>query len=135
MEPDAGEAPETLLAVVGAHRTGQPLHPALAALGAVCRGTARTAPAYRLYDLGDRPGLVRDPEGVSIEVELHRVGPDALGRLLLAMAPPLGLGTVELADGRRVSGFLCESYAAATAPDITAHGSWPAYLAARGPGT
>ncbi|WP_214104993.1 allophanate hydrolase [Acrocarpospora catenulata] len=130
---DAGATPYRLergllLAVVGAHRTGQPLHPELAARGAVSAGVARTAPVYRMYDLGDRPGLVRDPGGDTIEVELHRVTPEALGRLLVTIAPPLGLGTVELSDGRRVQGFLCEPYAIPAATEITAYGSWPEYL-------
>ncbi|MCT9930879.1 allophanate hydrolase [Planotetraspora sp. A-T 1434] len=133
-DPERGSerapADEVLLAVVGAHRTGQPLHPELAALGAVGRGLASTASAYRLYDLGDRPGLIRDQDGGVIEVELHRVTHEALGRLLVTIPPPLGLGTVELSDGRLVTGFLCEPHALPGAEDITSYGSWPAYLAA-----
>jgi hypothetical protein len=37
---------------------------------------------------------------------------------------------VALADGRTVVGFGCEPLAVLGAPDITHHGSWPAYLAA-----
>jgi allophanate hydrolase len=40
----------------------------------------------------------------------------------------LGLGTVTLADGSAVKGFLCESHASAGARDITALGGWRAYL-------
>ncbi|ETK33730.1 allophanate hydrolase [Microbispora sp. ATCC PTA-5024] len=128
---EAGTGGRVLLAVVGAHRTGQPLHPHLAALGAACAGVTRTAPVYRMYDLGDRPGLVREAGGGAVEVELHELAPAALGELLVSIPAPLGLGTLELADGRRVHGFLCESYAVASARDITAYASWPAYLAAR----
>ncbi|MFC7385356.1 allophanate hydrolase [Sphaerisporangium rhizosphaerae] len=122
-----------VLAVVGAHRLGQPLHGRLAALGAAGLGTAMTAPLYRLYALDGgepaRPGLVRRPgAGVAVEVELYELGTQALGTLLADTAPPLTLGTVDLADGRRVLGFLCEAYAAESAKDISAHGSWPAYL-------
>ena len=46
------------------------------------------------------------------------------------MAPPLGIGSVELADGRWVKGFICETHGLADAADITAHGGWRAYLAA-----
>ncbi|MEU8196684.1 allophanate hydrolase [Microbispora amethystogenes] len=125
--PAGGTVP---LAVVGAHRVGQPLHPHLVALGARFAAVARTAPCYRLYDLGDRPGLVREEGGSSVEVELHEIEPAALGELLVTIPAPLGLGTVELSDGRRVRGFLCEAYAVGSARDITGLGSWPAYLAA-----
>ncbi|NAS24978.1 allophanate hydrolase [Herbidospora sp. NEAU-GS84] len=121
----------TPLAVVGAHRTGHPLHPELVALGATSAGVARTAAAYRLYDLGDRPGMVRTPDGASIEVELFHLGTAELGELLTKIAPPLGLGSVELDDGSLVTGFLCEAHAAAGAADITGYGSWPAYVNAR----
>jgi len=36
---------------------------------------------------------------------------------------------VELADGRRVHGFLCEPHALIGATDVTAHGGWRAWLA------
>jgi allophanate hydrolase len=51
-----------------------------------------------------------------------------LGTLLTHIQPPLGLGSLALADGRSVCGFLCEAYIAKTAQDITEFGSWPAYL-------
>ncbi|ROO88293.1 allophanate hydrolase [Actinocorallia herbida] len=133
-EAVAGAEPDgPLLAVVGAHRAGQPLHGRLTALGARPRGTARTAPVYRLFALpgGDvpRPGLVRTGDGgTDVEVELYTLSAAALGHLLTETAPPLGLGTVDLADGRSVHGFLCEAYATGGAPDISGHGSWPAYL-------
>ncbi|GAB1824094.1 allophanate hydrolase [Herbidospora sp. RD11066] len=120
-----------LLAVVGAHRTGHPLHPELLALGATSAGIAHTARAYRLFDLGDRPGLVRHDDGESIEVELHYVATERLGELLVGIAPPLGLGSVELDDGTRVTGFLCESHAVTGARDITGYGSWPDYVSNR----
>ncbi|MFC4531296.1 allophanate hydrolase [Sphaerisporangium dianthi] len=131
----AGRPGREVLAVVGAHRLGQPLHGRLAALGAAALGTAMTAPLYRLYALDGgepaRPGLVRRPDGgVPVEVELYDLDREALGTLLAETGPPLGLGSVDLADGRRVLGFLCEAYAAEPAKDISAHGSWPAYLLA-----
>jgi allophanate hydrolase len=52
------------------------------------------------------------------------------GSFTAGIPAPLGIGKVELEDGSRVSGFLCESYAAADARDISALGSWRAYLAA-----
>ncbi|GAA3827057.1 allophanate hydrolase [Sphaerisporangium flaviroseum] len=128
-----------VLAVVGAHRSGQPLHGQLTSLGATGLGTALTAPIYRLYALDGgeppRPGLVRsNGGGVSVEVELYGLGPSALGTLLTQVTPPLSLGTVRLADGRTVHGFLCESYATEGAADISHHGSWPNYLLSPGRG-
>jgi allophanate hydrolase len=40
----------------------------------------------------------------------------------------MALGSVELADGTRVPGFLCEPAALTDAEDITAYGGWRAYL-------
>jgi allophanate hydrolase len=47
-----------------------------------------------------------------------------------AFPRPLGIGTLELADGRAVKGFICEPWALAHAVDITSFGGWRAYLAA-----
>ncbi|SNS60466.1 allophanate hydrolase [Streptosporangium subroseum] len=134
----AGHVPDTqpVLAVVGAHRSGQPLHGELTALGATGLGTALTAPLYRLYALNGgevaRPGLVRVATGgVPVEVELYGLSPSALGALLTRIAPPLSLGTVQLDGGRTAHGFLCEAYAADEATDISRHGSWPDYLLSR----
>jgi allophanate hydrolase len=131
-EPDPGAA-TALLAVVGAHRTGQPLNSELVELGGRYRQTTTTAAAYRFFALGGdgpaRPGLLKDPEaGVPIEVELYELPVGALGQLLVSVPEPLGLGTIELIDGRRVVGFVCERYATSSARDISGFGSWPAFL-------
>ena len=42
---------------------------------------------------------------------------------------PLSLGTVQLADGSAVHGFLCEPVALQGARDISASGGWRAHLA------
>jgi allophanate hydrolase len=125
-----------LLAVVGAHRTGQALHPQLVAAGGVYRETSWTADSYRLYALPApgvaRPGLIKTTSGgAAVEVELHTIPVGGLGELLVQIPAPLALGRVELADGRQVTGFVCEGYAAATGNDITEFGSWPHYLANR----
>jgi allophanate hydrolase len=41
---------------------------------------------------------------------------------------PLCIGSVELADGSRVLGFLCESAATQGQPEISSLGGWRAYL-------
>jgi allophanate hydrolase len=55
-----------------------------------------------------------------------------VGSFLALIPAPLGLGSLELEDGSTVHGFLCEAHALAGARDITAHGGWRAWLAARG---
>jgi allophanate hydrolase len=122
------------LAVVGAHLSGQPLNHQLTDLGATLEQRTTTAACYRLYDLdGTRPGMVRVPDaGAAIEVEVWQVATDRLGALLVQVPSPLTLGTVELASGRPVLGFLCERHATQDAVDVTHHGSWPRYLVSRG---
>lgn len=125
------------LAVVGAHLRGQPLNSQLVAAGAELVATTTTAPRYRLYALEGgpplRPGLERVPGcGRAIEVEVWAIDAAGLGAVVAAVAPPLGIGSVELVDGRWVKGFICETHGLADAPDITAHGGWRHYLASLG---
>ena len=120
--------------------SGLPLNDDLLALGATLSEPTRTAPDYRLYALPgtspSRPGLVRvgEGQGAAIEVEVWDLPSAKVGSLLSGIAAPLGIGTVLLADGRRVHGFLCEACAAAKADDITEFGGWRAYVAAQRPG-
>jgi allophanate hydrolase len=51
-----------------------------------------------------------------------------VGSFVALIPPPLGLGSVQLADGRHVHGFVCEAHALANATDITRFGGWRAYL-------
>ncbi|CAM5658527.1 allophanate hydrolase [Streptomyces canus] len=124
--------PETRLAVVGAHLTGQPLNPQLLALGARLDRTTTTAPVYRLHALRTtppKPGLVHVGEGgAAIEAEVWRLPAEGLGRLLTALPRPMTLGRVQLADGTEVPGFLCEPSALRDAEDITSYGGWRSYV-------
>ena len=133
--------PTTCLAVAGAHLRGEPLHPALLALGARFVRATRTAPVYRMIALPPldrpatppRPGLVRDADGgEALEVELYELPVAALGHLVVTVAPPLAIGTVLLAGGGAALGFVCEGYAAGSVPDISRFGGWRRYLAAAG---
>lgn len=122
------------LAVVGAHLRGQPLNHQLVDAGAELVATTRTSSRYRLYRLPGgpplRPALERvEGCGKAIEVEVWSIDPAGLGHVTAAVAPPLGIGSVELADGRWVKGFICETHGLADAPDITHHGAWRTYLA------
>jgi allophanate hydrolase len=124
------------VAVAGAHLRGQPLHPELQKTGARFVRACRTAPRYRFVALMDlappRPGLVRDAvRASSVRVEIYDLPTAGFGALVHSVAPPLAIGTVELADGEAVKGFLCESYAAARAHDITDFGGWVAFLESR----
>jgi len=126
-------APTVALAVVAAHRIGQPLHPELVALGATFDRVARTAPVYRLIALPG-PGVPRGgivaagAGGASVEVELHELPTTSLGDLLAALPAPLALGRIHLLDGE-VLGMVC-TVTPTGSVDISAWGSWPAYLAA-----
>ncbi|WP_430379006.1 allophanate hydrolase [Streptomyces sp. B1-3] len=124
--------PETRLAVVGAHLTGQPLNPQLLSLGARLDRSTTTAPVYRLHALRTappKPGLEHVGEGgAEIEVEIWRMPAAGLGRLLSTLPRPMALGRVKLADGTGVPGFLCEPSALTDAKDITSYGGWRPYL-------
>jgi allophanate hydrolase len=123
------------VAVFGAHMRGQPLNAQMLALGGVFSGECRTAPLYRCHLIGGqipRPGLVRSAHGgATITGEIWRLPPAGFGRLVNAVAPPLVIGTVELADGSRLKGYLCEEHGALGTTDITHFGSWRAFLASR----
>jgi len=53
----------------------------------------------------------------------------AFGSFVEEIPQPLGIGTLELADGRLVKGFICEPEAVATATHISEFGGWRAYIA------
>jgi allophanate hydrolase len=125
------------IVVCGAHMSGLPLNSQLTNLGAKLALKTRTAPHYRLHALTafnpPRPGLVRDSNhGSSIEVEVWDLPATQLGAFFANIPAPLSLGRVELTDGRRACGFLCEPHALDGAPDISALGGWRAWLATRG---
>jgi AGZA family xanthine/uracil permease-like MFS transporter len=112
---------------------GEPAHANLA--GATFLEEVRTAPAYRLYSIGDRyPAMVRtDAGGASIAAELYEVPDDVWPAIRDSEPPGLYRGPVELADGRLVEGMLGEPelVAAPEAVEITRHGGWRAYVASR----
>ncbi len=125
--PDALGPDETALFCIGAHMAGLPLNHQITSLGGRFLREATTDPEYRLFALGNRPGLVRATEGASIGGEVWALPTSAIGTLLAQVPPPLGFGTVRLTDGPCL-GFLAEAAAIADAPDITHLGSWRAWL-------
>ncbi|GJI90941.1 allophanate hydrolase [Duganella hordei] len=121
------------LAVVGAHLEGQPLNWQLLERGARKIESTRTSARYRLHALAGttppKPGLERVVEGgAAIAVELWELPLRNFGAVVAEVPAPLGIGSLELADGRWVKGFVCEPYALASARDITHFGGWRAYL-------
>ncbi|MBA4132010.1 MAG: allophanate hydrolase [Hyphomicrobium sp.] len=124
------------VAVVGAHLTGQPLNTQLIERNARLVRTTRTAPGYSFYALANttpaKPGLICDGKGSgNIELEIWEMDDAAFGSFVALIPPPLGIGSVKLADGSYVKGFLCESHALQGAEDITRHGGWRAWLASK----
>jgi allophanate hydrolase len=125
------------IAVVGAHLSGMPLNGQLTERGATRREVTTTAPRYRLFALPNttppKPGLQRvaggEPGGAAIAVEVWDLPMNQVGSFLALIPPPLGLGSLELASGQQVHGFICESHALAGARDVTAFGGWRAFVA------
>jgi allophanate hydrolase len=123
------------LAVVGAHLSGLPLNRQLIEKNARCVWTGTTAPRYRLYALPNttppKPGLLRVDQGgtgAAIALEVWALSAAAFGRFVADVPSPLCIGTIALANGESVKGFLCEPAALAGARDITSYGGWRAYL-------
>nr|WP_237288638.1 allophanate hydrolase [Variovorax sp. PAMC 28711] len=138
--PVFGAAPSleiVRVAVVGAHLSGMPLNGQLVERGATLLRETTTAPLYRLYALPGtvppKPGMVRVPagEGAALIVEVWEMPATAYGSFVALIPAPLGIGTLTLADGSSVQGFVCESIALAGAQDITRHGGWRHYIASR----
>lgn len=121
------------VAVCGAHLSGLPLNHQLTSRGGFLLEATRTAPQYKFYALPGgppfRPGLVRVNEGgTGIHVEVWALPLEHYGSFVAGIPAPLGIGSVILANGKTVQGFVCEAYALAGARDISAHGGWREYL-------
>ncbi|HTM44212.1 MAG TPA: allophanate hydrolase [Polyangiaceae bacterium] len=124
---------EIILAVAGAHLSGQPLNHQLTSRGARLVQTCKTSGEYRLYALNTvppKPGLVLSPgfAGAGIDVELWALTAEAFGSFVAEVPAPMTIGSVVLENGKTVKGFLCEPFALEGARDITHHGGWRAFL-------
>ena len=121
------------LAVVGAHLKDMPLHWQLTSREAKFVCATETAPSYRLYAMADstppKPALVYSEDGAAIAVEVYELDVAAFGSFTAEVPAPLAIGTVTLADGTSVKGFVAEPRATVGAEDITALGGWRAYIA------
>ena len=125
---------EIPVAVVGAHLSGMALNGELKALNGKLIEATRTAPDYRLYALKTtppKPGLLRVEagKGTSIELEIWSLSSSAFGKFVNAIPAPMAIGTIRLADGRSVKGFLVEPEVLGEARDITSYGGWRKFVA------
>jgi gamma-glutamylcyclotransferase (GGCT)/AIG2-like uncharacterized protein YtfP len=120
-----------VLAVNGTLMRGLELNGNLLRAGARFLREARTAPAYRLYSIGDvHPAMQRVAEGgVCVALELWELPAANVARVLREEPAGLCVGKVELEDGAQVLGVLGEAWLCARGRDITTHGGWRAYLA------
>jgi allophanate hydrolase len=121
--------------VVGAHLRGQPLNHQLVTVGGSFVAEVQTQNVYHLYALPTippKPGLLRvASDGTSIVGEVWRLPAAGFGAFVASLPEPMAIGSVQLADGSRVSGFLCEPAALTDASDISRFGGWRAYLGSR----
>ncbi|SMC51101.1 allophanate hydrolase [Novosphingobium sp. B1] len=128
-----GKMQTVKLAVVGAHLKDMPLHWQLTSRNATFVGAFETAPSYRLYAMAEsvppKPALVHSEQGAAIAVEVYEMGVAEFGSFVVEVPPPLAIGTVTLADGTSVKGFVSEPRALSGAEDITHLGGWRAYMA------
>jgi gamma-glutamylcyclotransferase (GGCT)/AIG2-like uncharacterized protein YtfP len=95
------------LFVYGTLKSGQRANHLLA--GGVCLGPATLPGGFALYDLGDHPGLIEDPDSKDvIEGELWEVPEQAIPILDEYEGYPsyFGKRIVSLSDGQRVQAYL-----------------------------
>ena len=126
---------EIAIAVVGAHLSGMALNGELTSInGRLLRATT-TAPDYNFYALNGttpaKPGLLRVATGTgsAIAVEVWALSAAAFGKFVASIPAPLSIGTLLLADGCGVKGFLAEAVALDGARDISGFGGWRAFAA------
>lgn len=71
--------------------SGMPLNPQLTEVGATMVGPMKTAAVYRMYDIGEKPALIRQnegQEGFELEVELWDVPLEGVGAFMQCASSP-----------------------------------------------
>ncbi|MEP6836811.1 MAG: allophanate hydrolase, partial [Bradyrhizobium sp.] len=125
---------EIAIAVVGAHLSGMALNGELQALNGRLLEATTTATDYKLFALDTtppKPGMQRVDAGTgsAIKLELWALSAAAFGKFVAAIPSPMAIGTIRLADGRSVKGFMVEPIAVTGARDISSFGGWRAFVA------
>lgn len=122
-----------LIAVNGTLMKGFSANHILIEAGAKFARDARTAPLYRLWNVGDKhPAMLRDGQGgASISLELWEIHPEKIIAVLEKEPPGLVMGRVLLDNGDSVMGILAEPYILAKSQEITHFLGWREYLSAR----
>lgn len=123
------------LAVVGAHLSGFQLHWQLESVDATLLESTTTSSNYKLYALPKtgpvaKPGLRRVEEnGSSIAIEIYSIPSENFGKFILYVPEPLGIGSVETANGTWCKSFICEEfgYNLPGTVDVTSFGGWKSY--------
>lgn len=133
--PATSQSGQVRIVVCGAHLSGLPLNEQLTSRRGRLVTSTTTSPDYRLYALPgnppQRPGLVRvnkNEQGVAIEVEVWELPVRELGDFVANIPAPLGIGTIMLANGEALLGFICERYVVENTMDISQFGGWRNYL-------
>ncbi len=136
--PAASRSGQVRITVCGAHLSGLPLNEQLTSRQGQLVTSTTTSSNYKLYALPGpsplRPGLIRvneNEQGTTIEVEVWELPAREFGGFVANIPAPLGIGTITLANGETVQGFLCERYAVGNATDISHLGGWRNYLRQR----
>jgi allophanate hydrolase len=66
--------------------------------------------------------------GSAIEIEIWELPRAVFGGFFANVRPPLSIGTLEVEDGDKVAGFLCEAFALEGARDISSFGGWRKFI-------
>lgn len=124
------------LAVAGLHLSGQPLNHQLTSIGGKLKRSCLTSAQYKMYliedERGKKPGLARLSEsekGSQFELEIWEVPIQHAGKFISLIPQPLGIGTLNLDDGTKVKGFICEPCVTEECKDISHFPGWRSFLA------
>lgn len=147
--PDAKFRTQDLepIVVCGAHMSGMALNHQLLERGGRLIRKTRSAPVYRFYALpgavprpgmirlgdGEDPGVLKGAGKTGIAVEVWGLPRARWADFIAGIPAPLGIGTVELADGESCKGFICEGFAAGDpdAVEITHLADWRRFMRER----